>query len=371
MSAQQRCPLVSPALWPGAAWALLLGACVGGSGSDGGVGDSGTMDAGTFPALYVEAYCRWSAHCTGITPDTLTDCEHLETEAILESDLADSLNSGRLVLNAQFAAECLDAFGQSGCSISRGLPSVCAMALTGTQAEGGICTTPFDCVGGACVAPSRICPGICGPQGGSCTGASECNPWETCVNDQCVEGGLQGGPCELDADCAIGFGASMPGVRSSIHRASLHGRRRVCLRLLLRPGREHRHLHEAEVGWRSLRWRGAIRHRLHGRDLLLDLGVGGARATWPLEQLATVVLTHRLFRHAWSASHASTVGAARCPRRAPASTNRRQSARSATTAMVQGNASHCGPMARPATTVRSSVGDVPARSAAMPERALV
>jgi hypothetical protein len=153
----------------------------------------------------VEAYCRWSAHCVGATPDALLDCEHLETAIILESQLADSLNQGRLVLNSQLAGECLDAFGQSGCSASRGLPSVCALALTGTQAPGGICTTEFDCAGGACLAPSGPCPGTCGASGGSCMGASECNPWKTCVNNLCVEGGLQAHPCELDSDCAIGL----------------------------------------------------------------------------------------------------------------------------------------------------------------------
>ncbi len=163
-------------------------------------------------------------------------------KAMAQSEIVKSVAAGRIQLQADNAAACLNALAARTITCQPYFdppPAVCWSALKGTVAVDAACFIDADCASGSCDATAKTCPGkcratlgegaacgdngsFCNPQTGlSCLGKvctaptdlprgkasdpcgvfSDCESGMACLQGACAAPATAGGDCILDSDC--------------------------------------------------------------------------------------------------------------------------------------------------------------------------
>jgi hypothetical protein len=178
---------------------LLLAGCGGSSNkSDGGLSGSGGSSnktdgglSGSGCAAYASAFCAEIQTCApGLFP-IFGFADNADCQALYTRSCNDSLVAPRSGWTASLAEQCGRGYAGMNCATflgQGGVPAAC-LAHGGTVANGGACSTPYQCVSGRC---SLTALGQCG----TCVPAAALG--QPCANDE-----FAGGTCADNLVCAL------------------------------------------------------------------------------------------------------------------------------------------------------------------------
>jgi len=145
-----------------------------------------------------EAVCDWAVRCRHV-PDQAT-CERLLDPKEYDVRRAlDAVAAGRLEYDPVLGGACVAANREQSCQAPEWSSSACRNMFRGVVAEGGVCTSRFECQGHGDCEPrecsAQCCLGTCGPAmplfepdlrlpGDSCTSHFECEPGTYCEENR-------------------------------------------------------------------------------------------------------------------------------------------------------------------------------------------
>jgi len=138
------------------------------------------------------ALCDWAVRCRHM-PDRAA-CERLIDPKGYDTRRAeDAVAAGRMGWNANAAGRCVEATREAFCTAAPFSDASCGEYLVGLVAEGGACTSDYECQGGAACEDA-----VCGVQ--CCVGA--CGAPPTITIDPPSRAAI-GEPCDSHADCVV------------------------------------------------------------------------------------------------------------------------------------------------------------------------
>lgn len=171
----------------------LLAACTGGG--------LAPVPLSEYGAAGPEALCSWAVRCRYV-PDTATCLRLRDPKSYDLRRAAEGVAAGRLRYDADAAAACLDAGRHALCPAPPFADVSCGQIFVGLVAEGGACTTAFDCTTGlACTqigCSGGCCAGTCQPAVPVQPLPPRGTPGTPCDNhDECVEDAY----CDATSHC--------------------------------------------------------------------------------------------------------------------------------------------------------------------------
>jgi hypothetical protein len=196
-------------------------------------------------AHYVEASCRWQAHCGAIGASEIGAC--IETTDLVWQpgyDVDGAVRAHRLGYDEGSARACLEALGAAPCHPDQGALAACDAVFVPNSGPGATCFGPLECTSGQCHTSETGCAGTCPdapdpvlgclptcPRGGFCDGTTcqprasagaacqglgqdRCGSGLACRGEHCGAQPAEGEPCE-DV-CAPGLYCDLTAVTSTV-----------------------------------------------------------------------------------------------------------------------------------------------------------